>query len=249
MKKLLALILALSLLFTLCACGGEKESKEGGEKNGKYIIRYKKVERQLLDDDGKIEYVETYKREYDEKGRVVREEEYDWEGVYSGYTEYRYNSDGILVWEGRYSEEGNLYVSMEYDAYGNLVMVDDGESVERYSYEYDDSGKIITKKSYRDERYTGYSSYEYDSNGKISVEKMYDGNGNLKGSNRYKYDANGYETAEERYNSTNTLEFASVYEYDEYGNALTWKYYVENYYLYNDVKFENSEPVKIYIED
>lgn len=91
--------------------------------------------------------------EYDEKGNVLKDSEYNKEGDLKGYTvctykgkdkltEIEYDSKGKVVRKvvNTYNEEGLKLTETEYDAKGTVV--------EKHVYSYNEKGDRILRKTY-----------------------------------------------------------------------------------------------------
>ena len=130
MKKLLALILALSLLFTLCACGGEKETtKDDGEKyNALHAVRRDPVDGSFIVVFDHLPDGRWYTAEYSDK----------YDGVFNDKYEVALrDKDGNIIktymtdmYVGANKEPLNMYLS------GDLLTL---QNLDRYT------GQIVQK--------------------------------------------------------------------------------------------------------
>lgn len=138
-----------------------------------YPDAYTKKAEWYRDPEGKeLDYY--YITEYDENGRLIRDEWYDADDVLYEY--------GVAV----YDENGNVVRKNWYECDIN------GEEYTLFSYtvkEYDTDGRLVKEEEYySDGQLRGYYISEYDTDGRMIKYSSYDKNGVLKWYDAYKND-------------------------------------------------------------
>lgn len=176
MKKLAALMLALSMILILGACGLIKEKNP-----------------QLVDDS--IEYEKS-------EGQLVKESHFNPNGLNFLTIEYEYDGFGNIVKETEYGENHALSRSTEYNYDGNGLLIKttgftavDAENLEESYHidcQYNDGGQLIREDRMSAEgEYESITEYEYDADGKLSIEKIFEGSSTLVAQYEYSYDDAG----------------------------------------------------------
>jgi antitoxin component YwqK of YwqJK toxin-antitoxin module len=212
MKKLIAMMLALVMILSLCACSnsGKTEEKDdekegGGSKGGTTTVG--KLTEVVMTETSSNGSTNTMKAvlEYDDNQKLIATKTY---------------LNGKLEFDATYDKDiEKPLLEVMYD--------DDGKEHARYeySYTYDANGNCLEQT----ERYTdsnGNSDFDkivktYDANGNVLTSKEYD-DGELFWEYSYTYTATGkiatrtevrYEENEEHSNDT--------YSYDEHDNLLS----------------------------
>lgn len=146
-------------------------------------------------ENGHVDFV------YDNQGnRLV---DYNTHGVGRSYR------NGVLQPPELKEETGSVSpIEKEYDSAGNLIRgiyYRNGEPDSSYEYEYDDSGRKTSKRSYDSTgRCYQFETYEYDSLGNVSIEKQYsidfdDQVNSWLNVSEYEYDSEGNELKESNY--------------------------------------------------
>lgn len=258
MKKISAIIIALSMLFTFTACGGSMDGADKADKpSGKtetvevlvgfYIdgvidraYDYDSNGNMILDITYKSDGVEEYERRtwlYDEDNKLLKETS---TGVITEYklksTEYSYDEKGHLYLETL--SNGNRYEYIN-DENGNCVerkgINADGSSGSRAVYEYDSEGRCILESFYLNDGTFDYKrAYEYDGNDRVTTEIRTDADG-FEDKFIYTYDADGERLTTENFeNGVRVRDYG--YELDENGNRI--KYY---YYTYGESTVDPEE--------
>ena len=116
--------------------------------------------------------------EYDEKGNVIKELNYDEEGEESRRTEYIYDTDGRLEME--LHTWIHWYEEYQYDENGEPILDDDGnhvfelvkeESSEYTKYTYDDMGRMVASQTYAEGDFLeNQTTISYDDKGDVASE-------------------------------------------------------------------------------
>ena len=152
--------------------------------------------------DGKFRYHRKY--EYDERGNVLVQIEYDEDGNEKYRLLHTYDEDGTLL---------------------KTVNTDSGRRLSsRSTYEYDASGRESKVTSYNS--IGGISNIResvYDERGNLLQETVYDENGNRTSQKEYEYDENGNPTKYVRKSGIDT--YIYLYKYDENGNETEEAFY------------------------
>ena len=209
MKKLLCLMLALLMVFSLAACGGDNgndgNDDEGGDKNPNKEPTTPTTTVPPEDDTVWVLVQETssgtddyYRYIYDENGNLVGGAFYaDGKKV----TDIQYattptESGGKIVEEqkkGRYDdayEKGDVY---EFDAEGRLICTTHydawGELSAIYTFTYNESGQLVEQVETKDGEMARKLTYVYDGN-KLMEGHYWDKNENY-GHYIYTYNENG----------------------------------------------------------
>jgi DNA-binding MarR family transcriptional regulator len=162
------------------------------------------------DEDDEQESREFLK--YDEKGRVILRESYDFNDKLLEAFEYEYNESGqlsrqrhlddrrklILETEFRYTESGQLLLRASRNRKGDLS--------DFLKIEYNENNKPV-RQSFSG-KYTFL--FEYDDNGNTVVEEQYAGESLLENRITFEYDVNNRVVLEEQ------LKLSKQYEYEYY---------------------------------
>ena len=197
MKKLIAMLLALVMILSLCACDKKNSTEE--ELETAYLLT--EISATQTDSEGKTHSMRGTV-EYDDDYNVIGTKTYE-DGKLSMETTYDKDMDKPLV-EQEYDEDGKKTDRTEYtyDANGNRL-----ERSGSYSYD----GKTTTFKEV----------CTYDANGNQLTEKSYS-NGELEYEYTYTYTAfNKVATQIRRDNDGD--ETHSTYTYDEHENVISCK--------------------------
>lgn len=243
MKKLLALLLALMMVFSLCACSGSEEPADDDDE--KEATEEKKEEdTEKEDDTGKkdsetpqtpagtgaemvdVWVIEGINHASENAVEFVYDKEYNLKTVKAQTTDEEGDDP---VYMEMYLEFNNAGKIMTEVLYGYLPAEDyrGGTVGEQYAYDkfgnqietdarytYDDKGRIITKE-YSDVTYWYTISYTYDEAGKLVSEEKIDDYGSY--ITTYTYDTKGNLIKEESTSGTIT------YTYDTEGKKLTYQ--------------------------
>lgn len=160
---------------------------------------------------GNIDY--TWEGQFDEKGNLVRINDYDVADQLTGYTLLQYNSQGQEICQEEYTSDGVLENAWktEYDDQGReskLSYFNEYGVMTGYNQtEYDDAGNR-TKRQYFDADGTLNSATEYDSLGREIRDHQYDGTILV-----YDYDQNGFRVRGDRYSAGGQRLGYETYEY------------------------------------
>ncbi len=225
MKKLLAIIFTLMLLFTAC---GEKEPEIiGGEIYKNFVFDETRIvskEKVVKEGREHIYFIE----EYDEQGRVLRSDCYTARDLPVNITEYMYNSDGSYYTKTVDKQGGGdeYYVSFSYSGA-------DERHFEKYHFMYSPQND-----SYRLNRYSVYNrsaddlkeyfadydengieilrnTAEYNSDGELILTEEYE-NGKITGRKEFEY--NPYKKTVTSF-SVDGKEYVTIL--DESGNIIS----------------------------
>lgn len=130
---------------------------------------------------------------YDDKGNLVRAENYYASGDFSFANDYTYDDNGYLLTDTKTNFEGTVLERHEYknDANGNVLEHSkftgyDGENTLVTTYEYDKNGNVIKAVNPK----LGYG-YEYDADGNLLVTTCYNGKGEVISTSTNQYDSFG----------------------------------------------------------
>lgn len=153
--------------------------------------------------------VGSYKNSFDESGRCLKEEYYDYQDKYFG-------SEKALSYRLNYYDENGNYTG--YDLYRNDFERYYDITIPRWKerYEYDSEGKLSSITEYNQAKYGICSeayktSYFYNESGNCVKEITYDGDNDWNSTKMYTYDAEGRcvkkITKESRYNEVTTYNY------------------------------------------
>lgn len=210
-----------------------KNFKDSEELLEKFVTKYEQVEiiEKDYDENGKVTKQEVLKEiyEYDESGNMIVMIKYNAAGNLSWYGEYDKNGNKTL--SETYDSKGNLeyYCEYEYDENGNEINCnqydEDGKLIVQYIYEYDEQGNLTFRGSY-----DGYSlekdyEYTYDENGNLILYKGYDVYGELSDQVEYAYDEKGNRILRKAFDGEGNLIDHEEYAYDEKGNQVLVRSY------------------------
>lgn len=238
MKKLLSLLLALTMALSLFACtkpGDDKAPNEetptnpGGEGNGPVTIYLPISRTEYMADGSKGHQHDTYT--YTDKGLLLThtrdvglfEEIFDEEEMVFIYEPQPF--DGTI----------NRNVALNYNDRGHMLWY-----VRTY-YEYDDVTGELEETNSEDYTKKQNTTYHYTDDGKVDYVDTYrvnfDGStGAWDSCYRYHYDANGrlFEIGFEReYHEKNIYQWAVDYRYDAQGRLIvSTNHFIEALYIY-----------------
>ena len=133
-------------------------------------------------------------KEYDENGRMVRVENYDYEGsgAFISYQLYSYDGQGMPVHSEAYRPDGSLLNAEEYEFYSNgeiqritTIFGDDDQSEKNVTDYFEDG----TRRSTYYVKDGSVTEIEYDQNGTRRKLTYYNPDGSVYGA--YEFDENG----------------------------------------------------------
>lgn len=249
MKRILALLLLVMLVFTLVGCSKEAESGTNTQTNVGGISNQDTTENTNTNSEAvwKVTLMRGYETPtevnkkslyfYDEFGRTVFEEHYgnEEETIRFPFYRYTYHEDGSYTVENslekyEYDKNGNelRYESVAlvristYDENGNMTSRKFGDdALARTEYAYDERNNMIQERSYADDGSLRLESlYEYDDrNNLIREESIYE---DSHGVTEYTYNEVNAVTSEKHYsNGDLDHEYYCEYTYNEAGDLLT----------------------------
>ena len=231
MKNWIALLLALVMSLSLCACGVDDNGKQDdGSKDGKVTVaKLTQVVMTEKDSDGKDRTMKAT-LEYDEDQNVIATKTYLDDKL---YYEVTYDKDNKPLVELTYGDTGEIIDRTEntYDEKGNCV--------ERINtYKYDDTTVTVKRIS------------TFDANGNELTEKVYE-NGELSYEYHYTYTADGKLAKEAYINKDGNEESSTEKTYDEQGNVLSVKVdgMLSGSYETYENTYENGKLVEVKIYD
>lgn len=197
MKKLLALALALGILFCMVACDGAGDGPDGG-----FLKEFK------------------YVSEYDENGREIKRDCYDGEELV-GYDTMTYDESGKLATQSSYAPDGTLVSLMEdYDGENFLkwtTYYEDGQTVQQITtYDKNHQETSLTTYTMSGKPNTVYTFYK--GGGRESISSYnYSEADQLLGYDVQWYNKEGHEIRQERYWEDGSLMRYTVYDLKEDG--------------------------------
>ena len=241
-----------------------EEYSEGFGYQHENWTEYMETLRIVYDENGDVLRQDTYNYEFDENGtlrqmvaidqdgnifRVIGYNEdgeiilsvswYDWDddGVYDSYIEYRYDENGNKILRIETDAEGNIlaYERYEYEYYGDgsvkteTAYDQNGLAVEMY--EYNEDGDIIVSANWYDWDddgvYDSYTEYRYDENGNCIVWIRKDAEGNILNYKRYEYEYydDGTIKTETAYDQNGLA--VEMHEYNEDGDTILSVYWYD----------------------
>ena len=265
-KRILSLVLALMLIFALCACGDKNKAEDTEDAEETIVIPPASYDKE----DGKL-YREVYYNsnglkyssiiyEYDGYGRIASEIELGENDAPVSKCTYEYNDKDLKTAKLGYVAEGPeefafaYRVDYEYDANGNLIREQRTENdviAAVTVYTYNDSGVLIKEEQYEGEEFMLCAyEYELDENGRVATCLRHDYLEGVDTENRYSYDSKGNLIADVSSNADGSVQNRIEYTYDENGNEVKRSVYdsqggmqssTSNEYSYDD--YGNIEKV------
>lgn len=205
------------------------------------------VEKNFVLDEVEYTLDSIIKYEYDTKGNVIQETQYNEEGKgVSEYFEYKYDINDTVMIKIEWNSSPFKFDRTDYDKNGNLVewkSYKEGNLWSCYKCKYNSSGNEIESDSYDNDGSLLYSyKYEYDIKGNLVEQKQYyyyeDLGRKLNSSYRFWYDSNRNMTEKIFYDESGELWTSTKYEYDADGNMIEEKIYNENGSLRTFSKYE-----------
>lgn len=243
-KKIISLVLALMLIFALCACGGKNKADDSNTVEETETLPPASYDKE----DGKL-YREVYYNsnglkyssiiyEYDGYGRVASEIELGENDAPVAKNTYEYNKDGLKTAMLSYTANGPeeytfaYRVDYEYDAKGNLVREQrtENELVTAITvYTYNDDGVLIKEEQYEGEEFM-LCAYEYELDANANVAKCirHDYLEGVDTEDRYTYDSNGKLIADVCCDADGKVQNRIEYDYDSNGNEVKRSVYDSN---------------------
>lgn len=197
MKKWIALLLALVMALSLCACAEKDDVSKKGDGEKVEVSLFAQILMTETNSDGETETMKAVV-EYDEDYNVIGTKTY---------------SNDKLSYEVTYDKDINKpLVQKSYS--------EDGVRSDVTEYTYDENGNCLENTStyYGEETLVSKCVSTYDANGNVLTEKYYE-NGELNYEYRYSYTASG--KLEEEVNIWDGEESWTRYTYDEQDNILT----------------------------
>ena len=155
MKKIFALIISVTMIFLVTACGGQEPTP----------VEPTPIEVEgLLSKKGAYVNYEYSDHVLNEKGQIIQVKV---SGNSNRIDKYEYDEEGRLVKELR----GKETWTYTYDENGNLISEFQGDRTFNNTYTFDENGRVLTKKSVNaDTNYTMLYSYTYNEDGTIATE-------------------------------------------------------------------------------
>lgn len=168
-----------------------------------------------------ISYYGTVKREYNERGLLVKETSYDEKGKLKDRWEGKYDELDRLSMEYFQSGRSNEYV---YDASGNLAEIvsykSSGSVQEKRVYTYNEKNQIVDVKLYDSSaNIVNWEKYAYDARGNRSKAEAFDASGKLLFRIERTYDQKDRITAKSYYDGTGKLKDSLEVTYDDWKNT------------------------------
>ncbi len=240
-KRIISLVLALMLIFALCACGDKKGSEDIKDAEETIVLPPESYDKE----DGKL-YREVYYNanglkyssiiyEYDGYGNVASEVELGENDAPISKSTFEYNADGLktamLVYNAEGPEEFTFAhrVDYEYDANGNLTREQHTENdvvTAVTVYYYNDEGKLVKEEQYEGEEFILCAyEYEYDENGNTVKCIRHDNLEGIDVEDRYTYDGKGQLITDVTCDAEGNVQSRTEYSYDENGNEVKCSVY------------------------
>ncbi|MCF8302150.1 MAG: hypothetical protein K9I94_02665 [Bacteroidales bacterium] len=183
--------------------------------------------------------------EYDEKGNLVVEENYDQEGNFTERYERNYDTAGRLIEEVYYLEEDEMaeHKTYEYDENGRVIKARkhyvEGEPDE-IIHEYDESGNLTERITINeDEEQEARELFVFE-NGRLVKEQYFDEDNELVSERLSKFDENGNQVEYTEWNADDHTTTREVYVYDD-GRQIASKRYNNKGELLEKLTFELDE--------
>lgn len=188
MKQFLALLIALVTVFSLTACNQVNENPDGtngdavqtGPDSGSQETESKPLTKTVYYwSQKKVTHgvtIDTYSREYDEKGNLLKEE-YHNQNHSSAYSyTYTYDEKGNCLSETYENKNGEAWsITYTYDENGNKATetVTDANGSETTEFYYDEKGLLVKKVQLHSMDTQIVTEYTYSRKGFLLKEEVY----------------------------------------------------------------------------
>lgn len=234
-KRIIALVLALMLVFALCACG-DKKTSDDKDAEETIVLPPETYDKE----DGKL-YREVYYNsnglkyssiiyEYDGSGRVVNQVELGENDAPVSKSSFEYNDDGLKTAMLFYTADGPeeysfaYRVDYEYDENVNLIREQHTENdiVTAVTVKaYNDAGKLIKEEQYEGEEFLLCAyEYELDESGNVVKCLRHDYLEGADTEDRYTYDSKGQLITDVTCDADGNIQSRTEYDYDSNGNEI-----------------------------
>lgn len=167
---------------------------------------------------------------------LSKETKFNSAGEISGYTEYEYNSLGVLMKVKDYIpaiSDGHMYRKYEHiyesgNEVKNTSYDSDGVGIQEiWEYKYDSKGNVISKGKFipnydPPNQRPGWTEYSYDEFGGLIEERQYNSKGKLSNTRKYEYEYNEQNNPLIKYEilSNGEKSLFEEYTYDNKGNLI-----------------------------
>uniref|UniRef100_A0A0N5B1L9 RHS repeat protein n=1 Tax=Syphacia muris TaxID=451379 RepID=A0A0N5B1L9_9BILA len=196
------------------------------DENGNMVTEY------YYDEDGAVDWRNSYTREYNETGKMISENSFFENGSVYERQIWEYDLDDRIIAEGYFCGGYQLRYIYGYDRSGNRISKymhkeQNGKTWDGYveKYKYDDNGNLIAEYSYKDDgTIIWVSSHlcEYDQDNKKLAQYSYDNDDMKYVHYRWSYDNKGKVLAEQSYNPDGSVDWwnTKMYKYDTNGKMI-----------------------------
>ena len=195
MKKFLALLLALVLMFSFCAC--DKSNDETGTEAPEGLVSVWVISR-IDDMSGAYTFAFTYDDDHN-LDKITYTKELPDSSLVDSERQFQFDEQGRILSDGHLADGVTKFTCYSYDIYGNKIK-------EGMTYTYNEQGKIL---SATDNRTKETTTYTYNDSGRVTQAL-----GTLEEIS-YAYDAAG-RLIEEK----SSTGWKAVYTYDEVGKLV-----------------------------
>lgn len=196
------------------------------DENGNRITEY------YYDEDGAVDWRNSYTREYNEAGKMILENSFLENGSIYERKTWEYELDGKMITEGYFCGGYQLRYVYGYDQNGNQITKQmhkerNGKIWDGYveKCEYDKDGNLIAEYSYKDDGIISWVSshmYEYDQDNNKLVQYSYDVDDIRYIHYTWSYDNNGKVLNERCFNPDGSADWwnSKTYKRDTNGNMI-----------------------------
>lgn len=254
MKRLIYILLALALVFSLCACGKTAPAEDEPEATPEATLPpvvYDRDEGRLIKEistnsDG-LKYL-TMLYDYNGRGQITKEMQLGVNDAPVGYYTNEYDENGTLKLRVSYVALGPEEFTEEYRveyAYGETGLLlsetstSEGQILAVTKYEYDEAGLCISEKHYQGESFLAAEyTYGYDGMGRKTNCVRVD---NMEGEtieNRYTYDSESRLITDLKCDADGSVIERIEYTYDDFGNTLKRSVFGGNGVLNSFIRYE-----------
>lgn len=203
MKKLIAALLALTLMLCLAACGE-------AEPETKTIYVQTRSVRTIGEAVIRTEYT------YGKTGKPVTMKMYFNDKLYQSVTNRTSNGVTYMTITDSTGESSTQTTNTVYDDQGRVSILEvnvGSTTVSRTTYTYDDQDRIVKAATLTADG-TVTTTYIYDANGNTVTQQVSDTNDDSFTRTEYTYNADNYVTLEKNFDKEGNLQGSTVYTYE-----------------------------------
>ena len=153
------------------------ERDEDGALESRELLQFDEegriIRRELYDYRDKL--TEAYTYEYNESGQLIHRRQLDQRGKLVIDTTYQYTETGLLQLRANRNRKGHLsdFIKMEYDTNGRVVLQNLSNKY-FFEFEYDRNGNPIVEERYAGDELDNRTTYDHDAENRLIREEQPD---------------------------------------------------------------------------